>query len=282
MKPTPQGPSETRRYINSHSVACGLLNETARRKLRHHGHQQRANDCELPDIYVGPDVEHFGFTKKTVPVLERKLETYNAFLAAGIAINSSADAVAHYARLREHYEWCPETKSYQFTRAARKTAIRKYCEPLEDIDEYPESAFCFEPSKAPRPQPTPRPTKHPRTPKPTKHPRRAETPSAAAADEGAEPTNRANETRRAFAPWPRPPPVPRPDDGAADEALWPRPPTPAPHPADDVTQPAPTWPPPTPAPRPADEEARPGPTAVRVVGTPTSSHGPTTILRATR
>ena len=143
------------RYINAHSVACG----TQRRSLRH-VHAQRANDCHGVTIYRGPDVAHYGFTKITIPVLERKLATYKA-LARTSGELRHRDAVEHYRKLRDSFEYCPLTKSFQFTRKARRLLQRRrYCDPLPpDVErDYAPSQFCFEPTKAPRPRPTPRPS----------------------------------------------------------------------------------------------------------------------------
>ena len=143
------------RYINAHSVACG----TQRRSLRH-VHAQRANDCHGVTIYRGPDVAHYGFTKITIPVLERKLATYKA-LARTSGELRHRDAVEHYRKLRDSFEYCPLTKSFQFTRKARRLLQRRrYCDPLPpDVErDYAPSRFCFEPTKAPRPRPTPRPS----------------------------------------------------------------------------------------------------------------------------
>ena len=113
------------RYINAHSVACG----TQRRSLRH-VHAQKAMNCEGVTIYRGPAVAHYGFTKITIPVLERKLATYKA-LARTSGELRHRDAVEHYRKLRESFEYCPLTKSFQFTRRARRLLMRKrYCDPL--------------------------------------------------------------------------------------------------------------------------------------------------------
>ena len=74
-------------------------------------------------IYRGPDVAHYGFTKITIPVLERKLATYKA-LARTSGELRHRDAVEHYRKLRESFEYCPLTKSYQFTRRARRLLMR--------------------------------------------------------------------------------------------------------------------------------------------------------------
>ena len=93
-------------------------------------------------------------------MLERKLATYKA-LARTSGELRHRDAVEHYRKLRESFEYCPLTKSYQFTRRARRLLMRKrYCDPLPPHLErdYAPSQFCFEPTKAPRPRPTPRPS----------------------------------------------------------------------------------------------------------------------------
>ena len=107
---------------------------------------------------------HYGFTHVTVPMLDRKLATYRRMAAADGAV-SSRDAVEHYKSLRKLYEWCPESRSYQFTFAARRLAEKRYCEHL-DVNAS-EADLCFVPTRAPRPKPTPRPSN---TPRPTKHP----------------------------------------------------------------------------------------------------------------
>ena len=142
------------RYINAHSVACGT-----RRMLRH-VHAQKAMNCEGVTIYRGPNVAHYGFTKITIPVLERKLATYKA-LARTSGELRHRNAVEHYRKLRDSFEYCPLTKSFQFTRKARRLLQRRrYCDPLPpDVErDHAPSRFCFEPTKAPRPRPTPRPS----------------------------------------------------------------------------------------------------------------------------
>ena len=136
------------RYINAHSVACG-----SRRVLRH-THAQRANNCAGVTVYRGPDVAHYGFTKITIPVLERKLATYRQLARVSGEVRHR-DAVEHYRKLRASFEYCPRTKSHQFTLRARKLAQKRYCDPLpvRVARAYAPPSFCFEPTKAPTPRP---------------------------------------------------------------------------------------------------------------------------------
>lgn len=176
-------------YINAHSVSCrepktpNAANGT-RRSLVKATHQQRADGCAGATIQLGPEVAHYGFTKVTVPMMERKLQTYRDLYAAEGKL-SSKDAVAHYSKLRNNFEWCGITKSFQFTAAARALANREFCEPLPPhvAADYPEVTYCpgpptvapsFKPTKRPTPRPTltnyptstRKPTKRP-TPRPT-------------------------------------------------------------------------------------------------------------------
>ena len=156
-------------YINAHSVACGALGEAAGRRLAPHHHVQRANGCDGVVVQRGPDIAHYGFTKATVPMMERKLQTYRDLYAANKKI-SSLDAVAHYEALRDNFEWCEKTHAYQFTAPARKALLKSICDPLEPAvaADHPAPDLCLFPTPRPatsskRKEATPRPTPRPRS-----------------------------------------------------------------------------------------------------------------------
>ncbi|KAH8049855.1 hypothetical protein JL720_15529 [Aureococcus anophagefferens] len=128
-------------YINAHSVTCrGDPDRPEPRRRLAKRHAQRAIGCAGVVVHRGPDIAHYGFTKVTVPMMERKLETYRALYAAE-GTTSSLDAVAHYERLRDNFEWCAKTRSYQFTAEARRR-VGTMCAPLgaDAEDERPDMA----------------------------------------------------------------------------------------------------------------------------------------------
>ena len=169
-------------YINAHSVTCkGDPDRTEPRRRLAKRHAQRAIGCAGVVVHRGPDIAHYGFTKVTVPMMERKLETYRALYAAE-GTTSSLDAVAHYERLRDNFEWCAKTRSYQFTADARRR-VGAMCAPLgaDAEDERPDMVLCHpRPTRAPTPRPSRsfRPTRRP-TPRPTPEPTRSFAPTNA-------------------------------------------------------------------------------------------------------
>ena len=171
-------------YVNAHSVRCGGGADRGARALKSKNKQSAAG-CVGVDIHRGPDVAHYGFTRVTVPMLERKLETYRAIHAEkqnpasldavrggarapprSAAARPSPAQVKHYERLRENFAWCPRTRSFQFTAAARRRAEATYCEPLPAgaAADYPAPDLCPEP---PTPAPTPAPSPQGPTPVPS-------------------------------------------------------------------------------------------------------------------
>ena len=161
-------------YINAHSVACGPPGEAeaAGRRLAKHRHAQRAIGCDGVVVHRGPDIAHYGFTKATVPMMERKLQTYRDLYAADKKI-SSLDAVAHYEALRDNFEWCEKTHAYQFTAPARAALLESICDPLDPAvaADHPKPVLCDPPAPAPRPKATSK-TKEKATPRPAPRPKR--------------------------------------------------------------------------------------------------------------
>ena len=151
-------------YVNAHSVECRPPEDPIDRRRRRlkSKNRQRASGCVGIAIHRGPPVAHYGFTRVTVPMLERKLATYRAIYAEKKNV-ASLDAVRHYERLRENFAWCPTTNSYQFTAPARHRAEAVYCDPLPGAvaANYPAPVYCPEPPTAAPGAPARQPTRPP-------------------------------------------------------------------------------------------------------------------------